>query len=126
MLKVVPSSSPDESWVIDPSGSQYGFKDVLIPLEKYLADTDGRVTGVPYTYDATETTDVEISLELPWVDTPTLRKDLEIEWRARVHFAAFADNVVEKDILAGSDAEFEAKLEELTRRLEEWMMRFYE
>jgi len=49
----------DETWILDTTGCQYGFRDVLIPCTKYLADKECRIEREPTTYDATETKDLD-------------------------------------------------------------------
>lgn len=36
-----------EIWILDTTGCQYGFRDVLLPMEQYLDDTTGQVIGDP-------------------------------------------------------------------------------
>lgn len=44
------TSKLGEQWVIDSSGCQYGFQDVLVPLHKYLEGK--RLDGIPEQYES--------------------------------------------------------------------------
>ena len=66
----------------------------------------------PTTYDATETKDLDYFSTLPFLnETRAQREDAKLERQARLHFAVFVGMYVSKDILDGSAAEFNDKLD---------------
>ena len=102
----------NEAWIIDTTGCQYGFRDVLVPFGKYVADKLCRISSEPTTYDATETKDLDYFSTLPFLNrTRAQREDKKLERQARLHFAVFVDTLVSKDMLNGSAAEFKDKFD---------------
>ncbi|KAF2688905.1 hypothetical protein K458DRAFT_293675 [Lentithecium fluviatile CBS 122367] len=102
----------NEAWIVDTAGCQYGFREVLIPWEKYLADKSCRTVSDPATYDATETKDLDYFATLPILNRiRAQREDIKLERQARLHFAGFVNTHVGGDILDGSAAEFKGKLD---------------
>jgi hypothetical protein len=100
----------NEKWIIDSTGSQYGFQDVLIPFDKYIKGKDGRISSEPTTYDAVETKDLDYFETLPFMTANwAQRENLKVDRQARLHFAAFVDACVDRDMVDGGDAQFEAK-----------------
>ncbi|KAK4158408.1 hypothetical protein C8A00DRAFT_39382 [Chaetomidium leptoderma] len=115
----------DETWILDTTGCQYGFRDVLIPYQKYLADKECRIVNEPTTYDATETKDLDFFSTLPFMNrTRCQREDRELERRARLHFAVFVDTRVSKDMLDGSAAEIKAASDGFADELKSHMVDF--
>ncbi|RYP59344.1 hypothetical protein DL771_010909 [Monosporascus sp. 5C6A] len=113
----------DEAWILDTAGCQYGFRDVLVPFEKYVADKSCRISGEPTTYDATETKDLDYFSTLPFLNrSRAQREDKKLERQTRLHFAAFVDTRVSKDILNGSAAEFKDKFDSFTYELKLHML----
>ena len=102
VLKVKTLSS-DEDWILDTAGCQYGFQDVPVPFENYLADKSCQIISAPTIYDATETKDLDFFATLPFMnETKAQREDSKLERRARLYFAGFVNMHVSKDILDGS------------------------
>lgn len=102
--------STAEAWIVDTAGIQYGFRDVLVPFNKYIADHQCRVVSGPNTYNSTETKDVDYYATLEFMDKMRAqREDLHAERKARLHFAGFVDSDVRDDLLAGSAAEWQGK-----------------
>ena len=113
----------NEAWIIDTAGCQYGFRDVLIPFKKYIADKSCRTSSEPTTYDATETKDLDYFSTLPFVNrTRAQREDKKLERQARLHFAVFVDTRVSKDMLNGSAAEFTEKFDSFVCELKLHML----
>ena len=113
----------NEAWILDIAGCQYGFREVLVPFEKYLGDKSCRIANEPTTYDATETKDLDYFSTLPFLNkTRAQREDAKLERQARLHFAVFVDKHVSKDILNGSAAEFKAKLDNFMHELKLHML----
>ncbi len=113
----------DEAWIIDTAGCQYGFRDVLVPFEKYIADKSCRFSSDPTTYDATETKDLDYFSTLPFLNrTRAQREDKKLERQARLHFAVFVHTRVIKDILSGSAAEFTVKFDNFVYELKVHML----
>ncbi|KAI9774179.1 MAG: hypothetical protein M1839_001881 [Geoglossum umbratile] len=101
-----------KDWILDTAGCQYGFRDVLVPFEKYIADKACRISSQPTAYDATETKDLDYFSTLSFMNmTRTQQEDRELERKARLHFAAFVNMRVGKDLLDGSDAGFKDKFD---------------
>lgn len=102
----------NETWIIDTAGCQYGFRDVLVPFERYLVEKSSRRLNEPTTYDANETKDLDYFETLSFMNgTRAQREDRKLERQARLRFAVFVDKQINQDILAGSSAAFEEKLE---------------
>lgn len=112
-----------EAWIVDTTGCQYGFRDVLVPFEKYLADKACRISSEPTTYDATETKDLDYFSTLPFLNkTRAQREGRELERKSRLHFAVFVDTRLGKDLLDGSDADFQDKFGDFTCGLKSHML----
>jgi hypothetical protein len=113
----------NEAWILDTTGCQYGFRDVLVPFKKYVEDKSCRISGEPTTYDASETKDLDYFLTLPFLNrTRAQREDKKLERQARLHFAVFVNTRVSKDMLNGSAAEFKDKLESFVYELKLHML----
>ena len=113
----------NEAWILDVAGCQYGFREALVPLEKYLADKSCRIVSEPTTYDATETKDLDYFSTLPFLNkTRAQREDKKMERQARLHFAVFVNKHVSQDILDGSAAEFKDKLDSFVHELKLHML----
>jgi hypothetical protein len=75
---------------IDAASCQFGFRDVLVPLDKYFEEKVCRDLGRSQPYDATETKDIDYFLTLPFMTAAAQdRKKLMNERAARLHFATF-------------------------------------
>ncbi len=122
MLKVGLLSG-NEAWIVDTAGCQYGFRDALVPFEKYLTDKSCRIMNKPTPYNAKETTDLDFFSTLPFMNqTQAQREDRKMERQARLHFAVFVDEHISKDVLDGSATEFTSKLEKFNLDLKIHMM----
>ncbi|KAF5700568.1 beclin 1 [Fusarium globosum] len=118
--------SSEERWLIDVTGCQYGFRDILLPLEKYIAQNNCSSYELLQPYGHTETTDQD---ELPRSPLIILTRgpseqqlaDVEIEKGYRRHFAALVRAIVNQGLTQGSDAQFAATLDELVRRVITYM-----
>ncbi|KAF5614163.1 zinc finger MYND-type [Fusarium subglutinans] len=118
--------STKELWIIDTAGCQYGFREVLVPFNKYIADKACQVGGKPTTYNWTETKDLDYFSTLPFMNSRAQKQDREVERKARLHFADFVDRHVKANILDGSASEFSNKLASLVERLKIHMLNFAE
>ncbi|GLA16062.1 hypothetical protein AnigIFM62618_002623 [Aspergillus niger] len=100
-------SSFTESWIVDLTGAQYGFQEVLVPFLKYTENKECELAGPPESFDLTQTHDLNILIE----EYPSgVRRAIACAERpARLRFAAFVDTI-DKKILEGSLGEFENKL----------------
>ncbi|KAF5536071.1 zinc finger MYND-type [Fusarium mexicanum] len=116
-----------ELWIIDTAGCQYGFREVLVPFNKYIADKSCQVVGEPTTYNWTETKDLDYFSTLPLMNSSRAQKqDREVERKARLHFTDFVDRHINANILDGSASEFGNKFNSLVERLKIHMLRFAE
>ncbi|RAK81395.1 zinc finger MYND domain-containing protein [Aspergillus fijiensis CBS 313.89] len=111
-----------EEWVLDPTGGQYGYREVLVPFTRYVDDREAKPWGYPVPYDATETSDLDFLVGLSGLGAR--RRDLEVERRARGHFARFVRDNVGKEMLGGGADEFEKRLEGFDMRLKEHLWEF--
>ncbi|RDL36170.1 uncharacterized protein BP5553_06782 [Venustampulla echinocandica] len=118
VVELKSSQKSNEKWIIDASGSQYGFPDALSPFDKYFKEKLCKLeTSEPY--DATETKDIDYFLTIPYMTSiPQHRKKLMNERAARLHFAAFIKARIEKseggfnkDMFSSSKIDFQAKLD---------------
>lgn len=101
----------NESWIIDTTGAQYGFKEVTMPFWKYLEAHESRQLQAPWDYDLSAEWDIDhISQVECLTRSQAQRDDLERERRVRRHFYAFADDKIDRDLLKGTDAQFGVKL----------------
>lgn len=108
----------DEKWVLDTAGSQYGFQDVLVPYQKYLADKACRIVNEPTTYDFSETKDLDYFSTIPALNVSSAqKKDRAAERRERLHFAKFVDAQVDEKMLSGSNGDFNDRLDSFVRGL---------
>lgn len=124
MLKVTRTYTA-ERWVIDTTGCQYGFADVLMPYEKYIVQRGCQIRGEPSTYVATETKDLDYFATLPFMNkTRHQRERKEQEREARLHFAVFVDTCVDEAILQGSTTAFNNSFESFVGTLRRHMLDF--
>jgi hypothetical protein len=109
----------NEAWILDTAGCQYGFQDVIVPFEKYIAERSCRITSEPTTYDASETKDLDYYSTLPFMNrTRAQRDDMKSERQARMHFSVFVDTRVGKDVLIGSTAEVKDRFDRFVYELQ--------
>lgn len=101
--------SAKESWVLDVTSAQYGFKEPLEAYARYVAER--QCVGIQLDpYNFTVTSDVDFILNDP-LGTAVRQKMFQAELPSRRRFAAFVDTGVEKGILDGSPSEFAKKLD---------------
>ena len=111
-----------ETWIVDTTGSQFGFRVVLVPFYKYYTDHECRILGGTPGCTCCETTDLDFLKTDPNTKkTNASRHDLEIERRYRLHFAAFYDKRDWDDTLVGSDAVFKEKIDRFVNELKSHM-----
>ncbi|CAG8888172.1 unnamed protein product [Penicillium egyptiacum] len=102
----------DETWIIDTTGCQYGFRDVLVPFDKYFLDNKCQILNGPRIYDAWETKDLDyLSTLHVFNKTKAQRQDMRLERLTRHHFAVFIYLRVLDDFLVGSNADYERKID---------------
>ncbi|CRK32140.1 hypothetical protein HYQ45_001305 [Verticillium longisporum] len=110
-----------EMWVIDTTGAQYGFSDVLVPVMRYIDQRGNEPVKWPEPYTKTETSDLDAAMAQGVVTNPTQEKFIKLEIRARKHFAQYVEGFGQK-LLQGSEAEFEEKLQRFLGGVREHMM----
>lgn len=112
--------SAGETWVLDTTGCQYGFREVLSPFNKYIEEKGclGNMAK-PVPYDATETKDLDYFATLPFMNKfRTQRENMKQERRSRLRFAEFVNGAsVSQDLLNGSKDDFEGKLDRFAAEL---------
>ena len=104
----------NKAWVLDITGCQHGFKDMLVPYNIYLADDACRtIISGPSPYLQTQTNDLDWLLSCdPFPNEAQVQKeDRKMERQDRLHFAEFVNTRVKKDILDGSTAVFKTRLD---------------
>ncbi|OBS23262.1 hypothetical protein FPOA_03814 [Fusarium poae] len=112
-----------ESWIVDTTGCQYGFREILVPFNKYITNNSCQFSGQPTMYNWTETKDLDYFATLPVMNKSRAQKqDRAMERRARLHFADFVNRHVGSDILDGSASEFNEKLESFGNMLKTHML----
>ncbi|KAF5631975.1 beclin 1 [Fusarium tjaetaba] len=118
--------SSGEQWLIDVTGCQYGFREILLPLEKYIAQNNCSSYELLQPYGHTETTDQD---ELPHSPLIILTRgpneqqlaDIEIEKGYRRHFGALVRAIINQGLTQGSDAQFAVTLDGLVHRVITYM-----
>ncbi|RBR08990.1 hypothetical protein FVER53590_00520 [Fusarium verticillioides] len=121
--------SSGEQWLIDVTGCQYGFREILLPLEKYIAQNNCSSYELLQPYGHTETTDQD---ELPHSPLIILTRgpneqqlaDIEIEKGYRRHFAALVRAVINQGLTQGPDAQFAVTLDGLVHRVITYMSNY--
>jgi len=135
ILELKHNQSKKEKWIIDAAGCQYGFRDVLVPFDKYFEEKACHDLKRSQPYDANETKDIDYFMTLPFMTaTGQQRRKLEEQWASRLHFAAFVKKLIgegggagfNRDMLSGSTPEFQAKLNVFVGDLKEYMTKFVE
>jgi hypothetical protein len=81
----------DETWILVTAGCQYGFRDVLVPFEKYVADKSYRILSEPTTYDATETKDLDYFSTLPFLNTARVQQE-DKSWSDRLAYTLLSSS----------------------------------
>jgi hypothetical protein len=115
----------EETWIVDTAGSQYGFRDVLVPFNKYIADKSGLIVSAPVTYESTETKDLDYYATLEFMnETRAQQQNLRAERKARLHFARFVDQNVREEVLDGSTVEWKDKLDGFVAGLKVHLLEF--
>ncbi|XEV04448.1 hypothetical protein FSHL1_009735 [Fusarium sambucinum] len=122
--------SPTETWVIDTTGCQYGFRETLVPYGKYMATRDCKLrqdleNESLYTWFETRDLDSWPKSKKSLGESPAQTQDREEERKARLHFANFVKKDVSVDILDGSPAEFKEKVISFRYMLSKHMMGLY-
>ncbi|CAI7570759.1 unnamed protein product [Penicillium viridicatum] len=113
----------NETWIIDTTGCQHGFQEVLVPFAKYFHDNECRILCGPRIYDACETKDLEyLSTLHAFNQTKAQRQDMRLERLTRHHFAVFVYITVHDDFLVGSDADYKRKLDRFVNELKTHMV----
>lgn len=127
------TTTSGEQWVIDSSGCQYGFQDILVPLHKYLEGK--RLLGTPEQYEHYhEVHDIDHpkTVRLVQLD-PLIQEEITLERPARLHFAKLIKRKIEKEginfsenLLSGSDKKFEEKVACFVQEIKAHMTEYVE
>ncbi|KGO71810.1 hypothetical protein PITC_028130 [Penicillium italicum] len=113
----------DETWIIDITGCQFGFRNVLVPFVKYFLDNECRILNGPRIYDACETTDLDyLSTLHVFNKTEARRQDMRLERLTRRHFAVFIYMNVHDDFLVGYGADHKRKIDRFVSELKAHMV----
>ncbi|KAJ6465553.1 hypothetical protein C8R47DRAFT_991386 [Mycena vitilis] len=105
-----------ETWIIDPAGGQYGFREVLVPLKRYLAEKECTIVTQGTPYIAHETTDLAYFESLFPSGATKIR--LAPQKKGRLHFAAFIKDRV------GDGQQFFASVKDLDGSADEFRLKF--
>ncbi|KAL4909114.1 hypothetical protein BDW74DRAFT_174327 [Aspergillus multicolor] len=105
-------SSPEETWVLDVTSAQFGFRDTLEPIRRYKAARKcGKADVGSSKYVENLTTDIDKTTK--GVGAVYAAKEMsEAERPSRLRFAAFMDTAVDKHFIDETPAEFEKKLKD--------------
>ncbi|KAJ5616054.1 hypothetical protein N7537_001168 [Penicillium hordei] len=113
----------NETWIINTTGCQYGFRDVLVPFVKYFHDNECRILSGPRIYDTCETDDLDyLSTLHVFNKTKVQRQDMRLERLTRHHFAVFIYMSVHDDFLVGSGADYKRKFDRFVNGLKTHMV----
>ena len=114
---LIANDGSNEEWILDVVGCRYGFQDLLIPSWRYMHNNARQLVN-QCSYNGTEMRDLDlIYRDQSGVQSQAWQETLAFERRARGFFAAFVDKWASKDILNGSDGEFEEQTDEFVRVL---------
>ncbi|KAI1458280.1 hypothetical protein F4805DRAFT_474523 [Annulohypoxylon moriforme] len=117
----------EEKWIIDMTGSQFGFSDVLCPFEKYMKQWKGHVAATPCPYPVDQIHDIKRSNFFPsapgLVVSPEFMAHRAHEEAGRHHLQALID----KRFINAENPKFAADLLNRTEEafqdgLREWMV----
>jgi hypothetical protein len=118
-------SDTDETWVIDTTGCQYGFREILVPCEKYLIDRNCIVSIRPTAYLTHETFDLDFYEALRhMVITQRQQEEKDLQRQARKHFGLFVEKHLHRDILNYTERVFRPAYVNIITLLKVHMMRF--
>ncbi|KAJ5795448.1 uncharacterized protein N7518_003988 [Penicillium psychrosexuale] len=113
----------NETWIIDTTGCQYGFRDVLVPFAKYFIDNECRILDGPRVYDACETKELGyLSTLHVFNKTKAQRQDMRLERLTRHHFAVFIYMSVHDNFLLDSGASYKGKIDRFVNELKTHMV----
>jgi hypothetical protein len=119
---IVKRLSVGETWIIDTTGYQYGFKAILVPFQKYIKENQCQLLVEPSAYTATETKDLDYYETLPFMNTdPVQNEGRKLERNARLRFAKWVDERVTPDIIKGSEEAFKRQIVELQSNLRAYL-----
>ncbi|CAG7561445.1 unnamed protein product [Fusarium equiseti] len=121
MIVVATLWRSNEKWVIDITGCQFGFKGALFPFEKYITEKHCTIIGTLGSYTQNETWDQENIMSLLGSPPPEQRAFIAKEMEDRRHFAALVKEHVNRSLIEGSDAEFEAKVVDFSQKVKTHM-----
>ncbi|KAI1089673.1 hypothetical protein F5B19DRAFT_504474 [Rostrohypoxylon terebratum] len=126
----------EEKWIIDMTGSQFGFTNLVCPFDEYLRDLEGHVATGPHAYPVDELDDIE-RRHFPQIDPAAEKTDDFFAHRAHeVAGRRHLKELVEKrfynlenpnfaaDLLARTDKAFQDGLREWTAEVKRHMMGF--
>ncbi|KAL4947169.1 hypothetical protein BDW69DRAFT_190442 [Aspergillus filifer] len=97
-----------EEWVLDPNGPLYGFDEVCMPYEKYMASRCRRIVKGPTPYTAQATDDLDSFLIHPFLVDDQKRAKLHQERAVRLHFNAMVLEGVKMHLMSGTPTDFRA------------------
>lgn len=113
----------NDTWIIDTTGCQYGYRDLLIPFDKYFMGKDFELLASPLPYNASETKDLDYYALVPcFTMSKAQRIGIRKERHTRHRFAAFVAKAVGDKFLEGSDAEFEETIDRFVDQLKTHML----
>jgi hypothetical protein len=108
----VPRGKGEEKWVIDTTGSQYGFREVLVPYKKYSKEKASALANPLTASNAGINKDLDEYVRDPrlcWHEQQVA--NLLADRHTRQHFATFIANCADDDFLFGPDDHMKAMCE---------------
>ncbi|KAI2768754.1 hypothetical protein F4815DRAFT_498008 [Daldinia loculata] len=122
-----------EGWVVDITGCQFGFRDILVPLDSYFKKRVKSLVRGPFAYTEHETSDLDVfDSKLALNDTDKKRLKAAHERAGRLHFAKFVQERFDRyesprpseELLSGTPEEFQVKLAQFESGLKVHMASF--
>ncbi|KAF3059414.1 hypothetical protein GL218_04939 [Daldinia childiae] len=122
-----------EGWVVDITGCQFGFQEILVPLNTYFKKRVRSISRGPFAYTEHETSDLDVfDCQLALNDTDKKRLKAAHERAGRLHFAKFVKEHFDRyestrpseELLSGTSEEFQGKLARFESNLKAHMTSF--
>lgn len=122
---LVVSLRNQEKWIIDFVGCQCGFRDVLVPYDRYVREKRCESMGHPINYSFTETSDLDSLTTNPLLTAlPGIQEKLMTERSNRLKFAEFVKTEIARkrlsDLVRSGDG-FEMRLASFIEDLKRYL-----
>ncbi|CAF3515612.1 unnamed protein product [Fusarium graminearum] len=115
---------PPDAAIFDmmkPNVHTFGLKGVLFSLDKYITETNCNIEWPASPYLHCEIYDQQEIIAVLGTPPPEPMADILRITRYRLHFAELVKECVDNSLIKGSDAEFDAKMEEFSQKVKTHM-----